>query len=124
MATWNTSLDSPLLASNNVKRQSNLLETQMATGIVRRQRVSTLKRSTGTVSFIWDATQKAAWETYFSETLQDGVLAVSDFPYPLVAASSAQYVYFSADSETVLVPSSGAGLWRVTIPFSAEGRTV
>lgn len=120
MATWDTSLGTPLLSGNNVKRQSNIIETKMATGAVRRQRVSTLKRATGSVQFIWDATQKAAWETYFSDTLQDGVLPVYDFPYPLVASSAAtQYVYFSADSESVLVPGD---LFRVTIPFSAEGR--
>jgi hypothetical protein len=119
MATWNTSLGTPLLAANNAKRQSNLIETSMATGLPRRQRISTLKRTTGTVSFYWTATQKTTWETYFSSTLADGAISITDFPYPLVASNVGQVVYLDADAESVAVPND---LWKVTIPFSAEGR--
>ena len=120
MALWLTSLGSPLLEANNAARQSNIRETQMGGGIMRRQRFSTLKVTNGSVTFVWDATQKAAWETYFSDTLADGSISVSDFPYPLIASSIAQYVFFGAETESVLVPDTM--VFNVVIPYRAEGR--
>jgi len=119
MATWPTSLGTPLIEGNTNTRHPRVAVTEMETGIPRRALVSKHGLTRGTVSFIWTGTQHATFDSFFVTTLLGGSLSVDDFPLDLIDGSAGHETYLYDVSDPVLISGE---LYKVTLSFETDER--
>ena len=118
MAAWIGSLGSPLITTTS-QHQPRMIVTQMESGPVRRTLLTNDDTTKGSATFVWDLTQKVAWEGYFSSTIKKGTLPVDDFPLDLGGGTTGHRTYLSDPKQITLVPGI---TWQVTVDFESDER--
>lgn len=117
MSTWPTTLPAPNMAGYSVKPDAGFIRTDMDAGPARQRRRYTSSPSRIPASWVFNATQMAAFKTFYETTLDVGT-GWFTMTVNAGAGESALDCRFAEPYSAALV---GSGIWQVSANIEVRG---